>query len=55
LIRGLNNPQTPDGVDPLDPLIPNATTIAVMKESRAGKLPSANTIKGLKKALYAED
>jgi DNA-damage-inducible protein J len=40
---------------PFDPLIPNDTTIAAMMEARAGNLPSANTIKELKKALYAED
>lgn len=40
---------------PFDPLIPNETTIAAMMEARAGNLPSANTIKELKKALYAKD
>lgn len=40
---------------PFDPLIPNATTIAAMKEARAGKLPSANSLEELKKALYADD
>lgn len=40
---------------PFDPLIPNDTTIAAMMEARAGNLPSANTVKELKKALYAED
>ncbi len=40
---------------PFDPLIPNDTTIAAMMEARAGNLPSANTIKELKKALYAKD
>jgi DNA-damage-inducible protein J len=40
---------------PFDPLIPNATTIAAMKEARAGNLPKANTLDELKKALNADD
>ena len=40
---------------PFDPLIPNATTIAAMKEARAGNLPQATSIEALKKALHAED
>jgi DNA-damage-inducible protein J len=40
---------------PFDPLIPNATTIAAMKEARAGKLPRANNIDELKAALHADD
>jgi DNA-damage-inducible protein J len=36
---------------PFDPLIPNATTIAAMKEARAGNLPSVNSIADLKAAL----
>lgn len=40
---------------PFDPLIPNDTTIAAMKESRAGKLPSAKSIAELKAALHADD
>ena len=40
---------------PFDPLIPNDTTIAAIKEARAGHLPRASTIKELKKALYADD
>ena len=40
---------------PFDPLIPNATTIAAMKEARAGNLPQASSIEALKKALHAED
>ena len=40
---------------PFDPLIPNATTIAAMKEARAGNLPSVNSITDLKAALNAGD
>jgi DNA-damage-inducible protein J len=40
---------------PFDPLIPNATTIAAMKEARAGNLPKAHTLDELKKALNADD
>ena len=40
---------------PFDPLIPNATTIAAIKEARAGKLPRAKSIADLKAALHAGD
>lgn len=41
---------------PFDPLTtPNATTIAAIKEARAGKLPRAKSIADLKKALNAGD
>ena len=40
---------------PFEPLIPNAATIAAMKEARAGKLPSVKTIEELMGALNAED
>lgn len=40
---------------PFDPLIPNNTTIAAMKEARAGNLPSANSIADLKASLDADD
>jgi DNA-damage-inducible protein J len=40
---------------PFDPLIPNATTVAAMKEARAGNLPRANGIEELKNALNADD
>lgn len=40
---------------PFDPLIPNATTIAAMKEARAGNLPRANSIPELMAALHAGD
>lgn len=36
---------------PFDPLIPNETTIAAMKEARASNLPKAKSIKKLKSAL----
>jgi len=40
---------------PFDPLVPNETTIAAMKEARAGNLPSANSIEELVAALNADD
>ena len=40
---------------PVDPLIPNATTIAAMKEARAGNLPRANSIAELMADLNADD
>jgi DNA-damage-inducible protein J len=40
---------------PFDPLIPNAATVAAMRESRAGNLPRANSIEELKNALNADD
>lgn len=39
---------------PFDPLIPNATTIAI-KQARAGKLPRAKSLADLKSALNADD
>jgi len=44
-----------DRVLPFDPLIPNETTIAAMKEARAGNLPRAKNIEELKKSLHAND
>lgn len=40
---------------PFDPLIPNPTTIAAMKEARSGNLPRATSIDELKKALREDD
>lgn len=40
---------------PFDPLIPNATTIAAMKEARSDNLPRATSIDELKKALREDD
>jgi len=40
---------------PFEPLIPNATTIAAMKEARAGKLQSFNSIEALMADLNADD
>jgi len=40
---------------PFDPLIPNATTIAAIKEARAGKLSRAKSIADLKAGLHAGD
>ena len=40
---------------PFDPLIPNATTIAAMKEARAGNLSRANSIAELMADLNADN
>ena len=40
---------------PFDPLIPNAATVAAMKEARAGKLPRVDNIEELKKRLNEDD
>ena len=40
---------------PFDPLIPNAQTIAAMKEARKGKLPSFATVDELIADLNAPD
>lgn len=40
---------------PFDPLIPNATTIAAMKEARAGNLPKFDSVKALMADLHADD
>ena len=40
---------------PFDPLIPNATTIAAMKEARAGKLPKFDSVAALMADLHADD
>lgn len=40
---------------PFEPLVPNAETIAAMKEARVGKLSSANSLSALKAALDADD
>jgi len=40
---------------PFDPLIPNATTIAAMKEARAGNLPKFDSIEDLMADLHADD
>jgi DNA-damage-inducible protein J len=40
---------------PFDPLIPNATTIAAMKEAHAGNLPRVNSIAELMADLNADD
>jgi DNA-damage-inducible protein J len=40
---------------PFEPLIPNETTIAAMREARAGNLPRANTVGGLLAELNADD
>ena len=40
---------------PFEPLAPNATTIAAMKEARAGNLPRVNTVEELAARLHAGD
>ena len=40
---------------PFDPLIHNETTIAAMKEARAGHLPRVRSIKALKEGLDVDD
>ena len=40
---------------PFDPLIPNAETIAAMREARAGNLPSVAGVERFKDAMNAED
>jgi len=40
---------------PFEPLAPNATTIAAMKEARAGNLRRVNTIEELAASLHAGD
>lgn len=40
---------------PFDPLIPNATTVAAMKEARAGNLASFDSIEALMTDLHADD
>lgn len=40
---------------PFDPLVPNAVTIAAMKEAREGNLPSAKSVDELMAALNADD
>jgi len=40
---------------PFEPLIPNKTTIAAMREARAGKLPGVDGVNALMSALHADD
>lgn len=40
---------------PFEPLAPNATTIAAMKEARAGKLRSYDSVQAMLADLDAED
>jgi DNA-damage-inducible protein J len=40
---------------PFDPLVPNAETIAAMKEARAGKLKSFDSVEALMAELDADD
>lgn len=40
---------------PFEPLVPNATTIAAMREARAGHLKSFDSIEALMADLHGED
>ncbi len=40
---------------PFEPLIPNETTIAAMREARAGNLKSFDSVDALMSDLHAED
>lgn len=40
---------------PFDPLVPNETTIAAMREARAGKLKTFSSVEALMDDLRAED
>jgi len=40
---------------PFEPLVPNAKTIAAMKEARRGKLPSFQSVDALMADLNADD
>ena len=40
---------------PFEPLIPNETTIAAMREARAGNLKSFGSVGALMADLHAED
>ncbi|MCL2830606.1 MAG: type II toxin-antitoxin system RelB/DinJ family antitoxin [Betaproteobacteria bacterium] len=40
---------------PFEPLVPNETTIAAMREARAGKLDSFDSVEALMADLHAED
>ena len=40
---------------PFEPLIPNAVTVAAMKEARAGKLASFASVEALMADLHADD
>ena len=40
---------------PFEPLVPNETTIAAMREARAGNLPRADSVDDLMAALHADD
>ncbi|HZF97496.1 MAG TPA: type II toxin-antitoxin system RelB/DinJ family antitoxin [Pseudoxanthomonas sp.] len=40
---------------PFEPLVPNATTIAAMREARQGNLPRFNSVQSLMDELHADD
>ena len=45
----------PDKALPFEPLIPNETTIAAMREARTGKLKRFDSVEALMAHLHAED
>ncbi|MDI9371358.1 MAG: type II toxin-antitoxin system RelB/DinJ family antitoxin [Synergistaceae bacterium] len=40
---------------PFEPLVPNETTLAAIREARSGTLPRVKTVKELMNALNADD
>jgi len=40
---------------PFEPLIPNKTAIAAMREARAGNLPGVDSVNALMAVLHADD
>ena len=44
-----------EGALPFEPLVPNAETIAAMKEARAGKLAAFDSVEDLMADLDADD
>jgi DNA-damage-inducible protein J len=40
---------------PFEPLVPNAETVAAMKEARRGKLPAFKSVNALMADLNADD
>jgi len=44
-----------EGALPFEPLVPNAETIAAMKEARRGGLPAFDSVDALMNDLHADD
>jgi DNA-damage-inducible protein J len=40
---------------PFEPLTPNKTTMAAMRQARAGNLPQVDSVDALMAALHADD